>query len=92
MKRRTFLAASVVAALLFPALPVTAQETIKIGLVTALSGQSPRARAALPRGLALAIAALHAQRGVLLSSQPGVTSESIRLPFPKQQPSGGGYR
>ena len=65
MKRRNFLAASVAAALVFPALPVTAQETIKIGLVTALSGQSARAGEAITRGLSIAIDELNAKGGVL---------------------------
>jgi branched-chain amino acid transport system substrate-binding protein len=65
MKRRNFLAASVAAALVFPALPATAQETIKIGLVTALSGQSARAGEAITRGLAVAIDELNAKGGAL---------------------------
>ena len=65
MKRRNFLAASVAAALVFPALPATAQETIKIGLVTALSGQSARAGEAITRGLQVAIDELNASGGVL---------------------------
>ena len=47
------------------ALPAAAQETIKIGLVTALSGQSARAGEALTRGLAIAIDELNAKGGVL---------------------------
>lgn len=65
MKRRNFLAASVAAALLFPAVPAAAQETIKIGLVTALSGQSARAGEAITRGLTIAIDELNAKGGVL---------------------------
>ncbi len=65
MKRRHFLAASVATALVFPALPATAQETVKIGLVTALSGQSARAGEAITRGLTIAIDELNAKGGVL---------------------------
>lgn len=47
------------------ALPALAQETIKIGLVTALSGQSARAGEALTRGLQVAIDEINAKGGVL---------------------------
>jgi len=47
------------------ALPVHAQETIKIGLVTALSGQSARAGEAITRGLQVAIDEINARGGVL---------------------------
>ena len=47
------------------ALPAIAQEPIKIGLVTALSGQSARAGEALTRGLQVAIDELNAKGGVL---------------------------
>src|SRR3989440_3195594 len=47
------------------ALPAHAQETIKIGLVTALSGQSARAGEALTRGLQIAIDEINARGGVL---------------------------
>jgi branched-chain amino acid transport system substrate-binding protein len=47
------------------ALPATAQEPIKIGLVTALSGQSARAGEALTRGLQVAIDEINAKGGVL---------------------------
>jgi branched-chain amino acid transport system substrate-binding protein len=50
---------------LFAALPGLAQETIKIGLVTALSGQSARAGEAITRGLQIAIDELNAAGGVL---------------------------
>ena len=43
----------------------TAQEPIKIGLVTALSGQSARAGEAITRGLTIAIDELNAKGGVL---------------------------
>ena len=47
------------------ALPAQAQETIKIGLVTALSGQSARAGEAITRGLQVAIDEINARGGVL---------------------------
>lgn len=53
------------AALAAVALPATAQEPIKIGLVTALSGQSARAGEAITRGLTIAIDELNAKGGVL---------------------------
>ena len=62
--RRAFLTLSV-AAMLGLAAPVSAQETIKIGLVTALSGQSARAGEAITRGLTIAIDEINAKGGVL---------------------------
>src|SRR5260221_13924517 len=59
MKRLSLLLA------LAAALPAYAQETIKIGLVTALSGQSARAGEAITRGLQVAIDELNAAGGVL---------------------------
>ena len=47
------------------ALPAFAQEPIKIGLVTALSGQSARAGEALTRGLQIAVDEINAKGGVL---------------------------
>src|SRR5258708_31610123 len=47
------------------ALPAYPQETIKIGLVTALSGQSARAGEAITRGLQVAIDEINAKGGVL---------------------------
>jgi len=52
-------------ALSLAALPAAAQDTIKIGLVTALSGQSARAGEAITRGLQVAIDELNASGGVL---------------------------
>ena len=52
-------------AALASALPAFAQEPIKIGLVTALSGQSARAGEALTRGLQVAIDEINAKGGVL---------------------------
>ncbi|HTP94539.1 MAG TPA: ABC transporter substrate-binding protein [Burkholderiales bacterium] len=48
-----------------PVPPAMAQEPIKIGLVTALSGQSARAGEAITRGLTIAIDELNARGGVL---------------------------
>src|SRR5258707_11618477 len=47
------------------ALPAYAQESIKIGLITALSGQSARAGEAITRGLRIAIDEINASGGVL---------------------------
>src|ERR1700682_3254576 len=52
-RRRLLL--SLAAVVFAAALPVHAQEPIKIGLVTALSGQSARAGEAITRGLTVAI-------------------------------------
>jgi len=70
--RRSFLAVTVAAAL-GSAFPATAAEPIKIGLVTALSGQSARAGEAITRGLTVAIDELNASGGVL-----GRTFELVR--------------
>ena len=51
--------------LAFAAAPALAQQTIKIGLVTALSGQSARAGEAITRGLAVAIDEINAKGGIL---------------------------
>src|SRR6187549_3856827 len=47
------------------AVPALAQEPIKIGLVTALSGQSARAGEAITRGLQVAIDEINAKGGLL---------------------------
>ena len=54
-----------VALSLLAAAPAWAQQTIKIGLVTALSGQSARAGEAITRGLAVAIDEINAKGGLL---------------------------
>ena len=64
LNRTVFLVIAVLAALR-GRLPPTAQDTIKIGLVTALSGQSARAGEAITRGLTIAIDELNATGGVL---------------------------
>ena len=58
-------AAALTALALCLALPASAQDTIKIGLVTALSGQSARAGEAITRGLSVAIDELNARGGAL---------------------------
>jgi branched-chain amino acid transport system substrate-binding protein len=62
--RRSFAGAAMAAALL-TTLPATAADEIKIGLVTALSGQSARAGEAITRGISIAIDELNAAGGVL---------------------------
>lgn len=62
--RRSVLAATLAAAL-GGAFPAIAAEPIKVGLVTALSGQSARAGEAITRGLTIAIDELNAAGGVL---------------------------
>jgi branched-chain amino acid transport system substrate-binding protein len=64
-QRRSFLKVAVAVALVVGATTATAQEPIKIGLVTALSGQSARAGEAITRGLTIAIDELNAKGGVL---------------------------
>ena len=77
--RRTFIGAAL-AALLAPAIPVFAADTIKIGLVTALSGQSARAGEALTRGLTIAIDELNAGGGVLGRKFELVTRDDEAVP------------
>lgn len=64
MSRRTLLAAAA-ALCLVPALPAMAADTIKIGLVTALSGQSARAGDSITRGMTVAIDEINANGGLL---------------------------
>src|SRR5262249_49376644 len=52
-------------AALFAALPANAQETVKLGLVAAMSGQSAKAGEAIVRGLTLAAEEINAKGGVL---------------------------
>ena len=61
LSRRLLLAA---AAALF-AVPAAAQETLKFGLVAAMSGQSAKSGEAIVRGLSIAIDELNAKGGVL---------------------------
>lgn len=62
--RRRFMGVFLAATLAFP-MAAPAQEPIKIGLVTALSGQSARAGEAITRGLTIAIDELNAKGGIL---------------------------
>jgi len=55
-----------------------AQETIKIGLITALSGQSARAGEAITRGLAVAIDELNAKGGIESGPMRGKKFELVR--------------
>ena len=77
--RRTFIGAAL-AALLAPALPAFGADTIKIGLVTALSGQSARAGEALTRGLTIAIDELNAAGGVIGRKFELVTRDDEAVP------------
>jgi branched-chain amino acid transport system substrate-binding protein len=61
--RRAFLGLGLAG--LLAAFPASAADPIKIGLVTALSGQSARAGEALTRGLTIAIDEVNAKGGVL---------------------------
>ncbi|HEU0160539.1 MAG TPA: ABC transporter substrate-binding protein, partial [Hyphomicrobiaceae bacterium] len=47
------------------ALPAAAQETVKLGLVAAMSGQSAKSGEAIVRGLSLAIDEINARGGLL---------------------------
>jgi branched-chain amino acid transport system substrate-binding protein len=58
-----------VALSLLAAAPAWAQQTIKIGLVTALSGQSARAGEAITRGVQVAIDEINANGGLKVGSQ-----------------------
>src|SRR4051794_5786884 len=60
------------------ALPAAAQEPVKIGLVTALSGQSARAGEALTRGLQVAIDEINANGGLRVGNQSGRKLELLR--------------
>jgi branched-chain amino acid transport system substrate-binding protein len=64
-RRRSILKLGLLAVGAGLALPVTAAEPIKIGLTTALSGQSARAGEAITRGLTIAIDELNAKGGAL---------------------------
>ncbi|WP_404994657.1 ABC transporter substrate-binding protein [Cupriavidus pauculus] len=63
-QRRALIAAAA-AACVMTALPAHAADTIKIGLITALSGQSARAGEALTRGMIVAIDDINARGGLL---------------------------
>jgi branched-chain amino acid transport system substrate-binding protein len=65
LSRRYLVAAAAGAVSLVLALPASAQETIKLGLVASLSGQSAKSGEAITRGLSLAIDEINAKGGVL---------------------------
>jgi branched-chain amino acid transport system substrate-binding protein len=67
-----------VALSLLAAAPAWAQQTIKIGLVTALSGQSARAGEAITRGVQVAIDEINANGGLRVGSQSGRKLELLR--------------
>ena len=67
-----------VALLLLAAAPAWAQQTIKIGLVTALSGQSARAGEAITRGVQVAIDEINAKGGLRVGDQSGRKLELLR--------------
>ena len=62
INRRIVLAGAAALVMLSPA---AAQETIKVGLVAAMSGQSAKSGEAITRGLSLAIDEINAKGGVL---------------------------
>ena len=64
--RRLLVASLAAAAVASPALsPAIAQETVKLGLVAAMSGQSAKSGEAIVRGLSIAIDEINAAGGVL---------------------------
>ncbi len=65
VSRRSVLNLVAAAVVMAAAGPLTAAEPIKIGLVTALSGQSAKAGEAITRGLTIAIDEINAKGGVL---------------------------
>ena len=65
VRRRAILAAAIVFGALPLATAAQAADPIKIGLVTALSGQSARAGEAIARGATIAIDEINAKGGVL---------------------------
>jgi branched-chain amino acid transport system substrate-binding protein len=73
-QRRTFFRLAAAAFGLAVTWPVAAAEPIKIGLVTALSGQSAKAGEAITRGLTIAIDEINAKGGIL----GGRTFELVR--------------
>ena len=63
--RRSLIATAALLGLAVLTVSAQAEETIKIGLVTALSGQSAKAGEALTRGMAVAIDEINAKGGLL---------------------------
>src|ERR1043166_6282906 len=70
--RRLLLAAPAAIAL---AAPAAAQDSIKLGLVAAMSGQSAKSGEAIVRGLSIAIDEINAKGGVLRSEERRVGKE-----------------
>jgi branched-chain amino acid transport system substrate-binding protein len=64
LSRRVLLSAAATVAVLVVA-PAQAQDTLKVGLVAAMSGQSAKSGEAIARGLSLAIDEINAKGGVL---------------------------
>jgi len=62
---RRSLIAGAAACTLFFSLPAAAQETVKFGLVAAMSGQSAKSGEAIVRGLAIAVDEINAKGGLL---------------------------
>ena len=65
ISRRLLIAASAASLSLAISLPAMAQETIKVGLVAAMSGQSAKSGESIVRGLSLAIDEINAKGGLL---------------------------
>ncbi|HEV7603092.1 MAG TPA: ABC transporter substrate-binding protein, partial [Bradyrhizobium sp.] len=65
LSRRMLLAAGAASLSLAVALPAKAEDTVKLGLVAAMSGQSAKSGEAIVRGLSLAIDEINAKGGVL---------------------------
>ena len=65
LSRRRLLAGAAAAASLLTVMPAQAQQTIKFGLIAAMSGQSAKSGEAIVRGLSIAIDELNAKGGVL---------------------------
>src|SRR5260370_33769081 len=62
---RRFVISALAAATAFVVTPATAQETLKLGVVTVLAGQSAKAGESIVRGLAIAVDEINAKGGVL---------------------------
>src|SRR5260221_14060803 len=62
---RLFLTARGAASLSLAVVPAKAEETVKLGLVAAMSGQSAKSGEAIVRGLSLAIDEINARGGLL---------------------------
>src|ERR1700712_1169266 len=65
LSRRMLLAAGAASLSLTVALPAKAEDTVKFGLVAAMSGQSAKSGEAIVRGLSLAIDEINAKGGLL---------------------------